>query len=123
MALSDVSREHISKCENMAKMVCEASLLKTSDVRLKKKSIASRFCNKCDLGIEETANHIVMQCPYFEADRKKKFEEMSDLNCAEINGILDNHGNVPSPPMWDLWKQRSSVGKLHKETTPGVENP
>ena len=92
--ISDISREHIPKCENMAKMVCDASLLKTSDVRLKKKSIASRFCNKCDHSTEETAKHIIMQCSHFEADRKKMFEEMSDLNCPEIDGILNNPGSV-----------------------------
>ena len=92
--VSDVSRELIHACENMAKMVCEASLLKSSDVRLKKTSIASRFCCKCDLGIEETANHLVMQCPYFETDRKTMYEEMSDLNCPEINGILNEPGYI-----------------------------
>ena len=35
-----------------------------------------------------------MQCPYFEADRKKMFDEMSELNCIEIKGILNNPENV-----------------------------
>ena len=51
--VADVSREIMYACENMAKMVCETSLLKSSDVRLKKASIASRFCCKCDLSTEE----------------------------------------------------------------------
>ena len=71
-----------------AKMVCEASLLKASDARLRKKSVAGRFCDKCDLGIEETAKHNVMQCPYFEEDRKVMLDEMTNLGCDEIDGIL-----------------------------------
>ena len=92
--ISDLSREHIEKCEIMAKMVCEASLLKTADTRLKNRSLASRFCEKCDLGIEETAIHIVMQCPFFEEDRRKMFAEMNALLCREIDEILTDAANI-----------------------------
>ena len=92
--ISDLSREHIEKCEIMAKMVCKASLLKTADTRLKNRSLVSRFCEKCGLGIEETAIHIVMQCPFFEEDRRKMFAEMNDLSCREIDEILTDAANI-----------------------------
>ena len=92
--ISDLSREHIDKCEIMAKMICEASLLKTADTRLKNRSLASRFCEKCDLSSEETAMHIVMQCPFFEEDRRKMFAEMEDLACREIDEILNDAANI-----------------------------
>ena len=75
-------------CEIMAKKVCGANLLKTADTRLKSKSVASRFCDKCTLGIEESVKHIVMQCPFFEEDRKMMLNEMSDLKCTDIDNIL-----------------------------------
>ena len=82
--ISDLSREHIDKCEIMAKMICEASLLKTADTGLKNRSLASRFCEKCDLGSEETAMHIVMQCPFFEEDRRKMFAEWKILRVEKL---------------------------------------
>ena len=92
--ISDVSREQIEKCEIMPKMVCGACLLKASDTKLKKKTVAIRSCDKCDLGIEETAKHMVMQCPYFKEDWKLMLDEMTDLGCDEINGILNELENL-----------------------------
>ena len=48
----------------------ESSLLKT-----KNQSIASRFCDRCGLGIEENVCQIVMQCPFYEQDRKNMLKE------------------------------------------------
>ena len=92
--ISDISRAHIGICEKMAKMVCEASLLKKDDKRLKSKSVATRFCDKCTLSIEESVNHIVMQCPFFEEDRRIMLNELSDLRCAEVNNILSEAATV-----------------------------
>ena len=36
----------------------------------------------------------MMQCPYFETDRKTMYDEMSELNCPEINGILNEPRNI-----------------------------
>ena len=66
--MSDVSRNNMEQYEIMARLVCDSSLLKSTDVRLKKGSIASRFCENCTLGIEKSIKHIVMQCPFFEED-------------------------------------------------------
>ena len=92
--ISDISRAHMDLCEIMAKLVCEASLLKTDDTRLKSKSVASRFCDKCTLSCIESVNHIVMQCPFFEEDRRTLLNELSDLNCTEINCILSDTGTT-----------------------------
>ena len=68
--MSDVSRSNIMQCEIMARLVCDSSLLKAHHVKSRGTSHASRMCDKCDLGIEETARHIIMQCPFFEEDKK-----------------------------------------------------
>ena len=72
----------------MARIVCDSSLLKTSDVRQKKASLASRFCNKCDLGIKEDAMHVVMQCPLFEDSRKMMLYELNNTGLIEIDNLL-----------------------------------
>ena len=130
--VSDVSRENMYACENMARMVCETSLLKSSDVRLKKTSIASRFCCKCDLSSEETAFHLAMQCPFFESDRKTMYDEMSELKCPEINGILNESGNIflylmgKHPPgiefmtMYPFWTIAARhISRMYDKTTSG----
>ena len=76
--VSDVSHELMKQCEVMARLVCDTSLLKATDIRMKKSSLASRFCEKCDLGIEGNIKHIVMQCPFFEEDRRHMFVEIRD---------------------------------------------
>ena len=77
LVISDRSREHSDQCEIMARIVCDASLLKTSDVRRKRACLASRSCDKCDLGIEEDAIHMIMQCPFFEDSRQLMLNELS----------------------------------------------
>ena len=63
-----------NNCEIMAKLVCNASLLKDHDYRLKSKSFSHKICNNCDLGIREDVNHLVVQCLFFEEIK----EEMLD---------------------------------------------
>ena len=53
----------------------ESSLLKT-----KNQSIASRFCDRCGLGIEENVWQIVMQCPFYEQDRKDMLKECTAID-------------------------------------------
>ena len=55
--------------------------------------MARGFFDKCDLGIEETAKRIVMQCPFFKEDRKLMIDEMVNLGCEEINDILNEPAN------------------------------
>ena len=56
-------------CENMSLLVCDTSLLETTDFRLSTKSFEYKLCDRCDLVIPEGARHIIMQCPYFETER------------------------------------------------------
>ena len=35
-----------------------------------------------------------MQCPFFEEDRRTLLNELSDLNCTEINSILSDTGTT-----------------------------
>ena len=44
--MSDLRLCPINQCEAMAKMVCDASLLKAHNLRLRNRPLASRFCNK-----------------------------------------------------------------------------
>ena len=92
--MSDVSRFHIEQYEIMARLVCDCSLLKAHNVKYKGASFASKMCDKCDLGIEENTRHIIMQCPFFEIDKRVMFNELEAVENTEIAELLRDHGNV-----------------------------
>ena len=48
--------------------MCRVSLLKSDDFNLKNKSDFTKFCENCDMGIVESVQHILPQCPYNEDD-------------------------------------------------------
>ena len=76
--------------EKMAAIVTDAIKLKATDCSLKKASFLLRTCTKCNLGIEENANHIIMQCPLYEEVRKEMFLEIKELGCKEIDDTFEN---------------------------------
>ena len=90
----DLSRDNIEQCETMARLVCDANLLKASDTRLKGATIASKVCVRCDLGIQESINHIVMQCPSFEEDRAVMLNELNETNNVEIKDLFSRSDEV-----------------------------
>ena len=55
-----MSPEMISICEDMARRVCDSSLLKVNDYRLKGKTYGAKMCTRSDLGILESAHHLIM---------------------------------------------------------------
>ena len=46
-----------------------------------------RFCEMCDLAIEENVKHLVMQCPFYEIYRS---EMLRGLEVEYVNVILEN---------------------------------
>ena len=82
------------QCEIMARLVCDSSLLKAHHVNSRGTSHASRMCDKCDLGIEERARHIIMQCPFFEEDKKALLDELNDVKDTDITELLRDHSGI-----------------------------
>ena len=78
-------------CENMARIICHASLLKRDDVRLKNLTPANRMCSLCDLYCLEDARHIIMQCPGTQHLRNEMFTELE--SDASIKNVLDTNVN------------------------------
>ena len=73
----------------MSSLASDTSLLKATDYRLKRKSFSHRVCARCDLGIEETIRHLVMQCPFYSDMCAELFGALSRLN-SEAAGIVVN---------------------------------
>ena len=86
--ISDNFHKLMCMCEKMASMVCRCSVLKGHDLRLKKGSFWSKCCTRCDLSIVEDPKHIVMQCPYYEENRKEMFHDIRTLGYDEIDGVM-----------------------------------
>ena len=126
--IADKSPQLMRDCETMVKLICHASLLKIDDVRLKRLTIANRFCTLCDLGSVDDSRHMVMECPGLQPMRNTMF--------TKINAILDDYGlehdvldgnvfltlmgkpnvNIPMEAMEEIWissaKNISSMYRL-----------
>ena len=92
--ISDQIPIHTHNCEIMSKLVCNASLLKDHDYRLKQKSFSHKVCNQCYLGIREDVNHIVMQCPNNESYKKEMLDCIKAINEETVDRILDEPQNL-----------------------------
>ena len=92
--ISDAVPSITGDCETMAKLVCNCSLLKDSDYRLKNLSFSNKVCSECDLGIREDVNHLVMQCPAFEGDRAEMFDLLNTIEDEYVKMALLDHQNI-----------------------------
>ena len=79
-AISDMMPEKMGMCETVASILCDTSLLKTTDYRLKGKTFGYKMCSRCDLGIQEDARHVLMQCPFYNRERKKLFDSLESIS-------------------------------------------
>ena len=92
--LSDLVPNVISNCEIMAKLVCNASLLKYHDCRLKRLSFSHKVCAECILGIREDLLHMVMQCPDTEEIKCEMFEVINAIDDDHVKALMLEHRDV-----------------------------
>ena len=92
--LSDQIPYIMRDCEIMAKLVCESSLLKDHDYRLKSLSSSYKVCTQCMLGIREDLMHIIMQCPDTDDIRREMFEVLNSIEDNYVQDILKEHQEV-----------------------------
>ena len=92
--LSDLIPDIISNCEVMSKLVCNSSLLKDHDYRLKKQSFSQKVCTQCMLGIREDTMHLVMQCPDTELIKGEMFEVLSAIDDDHVSNALQDQHNI-----------------------------
>ena len=76
--ISDLMSGNMKMCEILASIVCDTSLLKSTDYRLKK-PFSFKMCERCDIGILEDARHVILQCPFFSGQRVNMFSEIEDV--------------------------------------------
>ena len=84
--IADLFPKRTRMCEIMSSLGCDTSLLKATDYR---KSFSHRVYARCDLGIEETIRHLVMQCSFYSDMCAELFDALSRLN-SEAAGIVVN---------------------------------
>ena len=113
--LADSLPERLRMCEIMMALVCDASLLKSTDYRLKKKTFSERICTRCDYGTLETINLVVMQCPYHAEERQRIHDEIAKLNSESSEQVINDSQNyfytvmgkqpvgLPFHEMVDIW--------------------
>ena len=83
--LSDLFPSMIKICEDMTKMVCGTSNLKSDNPKLKRETYSNRTCMLCDFGIEENTVHIVTQCPFHEGRRRIMYENFENISMETRN--------------------------------------
>ena len=91
--LADLHPSRMRMCETMARLVCDAGLLIATDYRLKGKSFSSKICGKCDLGILENINHLVMQCPFYSEERANLHQSINQLGTDLAKRIRSDPAN------------------------------
>ena len=74
--------------------MCNFSLLKDSDYRLKNLSFSNKVCSECYLSIREDVNHLVMQCPAYEGDRAGMFDLLNTIEDDYVKIALLDQQNV-----------------------------
>ena len=93
-------------CETMARSVCHASQLKDDDFRLFGSSHSERICTCCELGIIETVNHVVMQCPNTDSIRRQMFKDIHDSDPAISNELRQRPDQTFN---WLMGKQPENI--------------
>ena len=68
--MSDIWPNKMRMCDDMARIVCRVSKLKSDDPEYKRLPFGSRSCKLCEGFAEENIVHLTMQCPFFEDVRK-----------------------------------------------------
>ena len=87
----------------MAKIVCATSKLR-ADMRISDLTLGARICIHCDLGIEETAFQLVMQCPANEECKCKMFNEIHNISNEMREEFSKSRGDEISSPLWaGIW--------------------
>ena len=85
--ISDIHPEWMQLCQKMSALVCNTSLLKATDYRLKGKTFGYKMCTRCDLGITEDARNLVMICTFYELRRGEMINEIKDLGPFNMDGV------------------------------------
>ena len=81
-------------CENIAAMICRASVLKSDSVVFKRTLISVRACENCDNFSEENLDHVIMQCEKHTQIRTeithiiKDFDEVNQTEISKSKEIL-----------------------------------
>ena len=128
--ISDSVPSITGECETMAKLVCNCSLLKDSDYRLKNLSFSNKVCSECYLGIREDVNHLVMQCPAFEEDRAEMLDLLNTIEDDYVKTALLDHQNIfnvlmgkqpndtPLSSAFKIWAVSSHyISKMYRKIT------
>ena len=103
-------------CETMARLNCQASLLKDDDIRLKGQSRVAKLCSHCDLGSIEDAKHLVLHCPRLQGEQTEMFVSI-ELVVEHFNNVVNRENEdmfnillgkslttIPDETMKNVWK-------------------
>ena len=130
--ISDLIPSMMGTCEIMAKLVCDANLLKDSDYRLKRLSFSNKICTACELGIREDIKHLIMQCPHFEGIRSEMWDVLKAIEDRFVQNILlepleyfyvimgKHPEEIPFESMLKIWLVSSRyITQIYKSTIAG----
>ena len=78
--ISDKHPELMKRCEILARIVCHATTLRGDDIRCKSQNGVEKMCNLCDQYENENARHLVLNCPYYQIERDKMLQDISEID-------------------------------------------
>ena len=92
--ISDRWPHLIRMCETMVRVVCHTSRLKCDDFRLKGATHSQVTCERCDLYAVEDIEHILMQCPSFDRDRMRMYDQLCMIDPGFMERCAEEPGEV-----------------------------
>ena len=92
--LADIKPDLMRQCEDLAKIVCNTSKLKSNDPRLKRSSPVERLCQNCDHFVCEDAKHIILQCDFSQYQRQQLFNEIWALEETSGSRIISDSTDI-----------------------------
>ena len=71
--------QRMGMCDDLSRLVCGVSKLRSDDPAFKSLPFGSRCCKLCDSWAEECICHFLMLCSFFEETRRAMYTEISKI--------------------------------------------
>ena len=92
--IADLRPDLMRQCEDVTKLICGASDLKSDDPRLKSARPTEKMCVLCDGFETENVRHLILHCPHLNDLRDEMLLSIRNMPNGKGNEILIKSDNL-----------------------------